>query len=82
VPSSLRFQFGHPVRQTVHQIQQGHDQGLEAGVLGSWVLVQHLGGEGAELIGHRLRVLHQPARSVVDLRALRANFCQKRDSGT
>ena len=69
------LQLGDFGRQGVHQIEQGDDQGLEAGVLGSLVLVQHLGSEGVELNGHRLRVLHQLARSVVDLRAVRANSC-------
>jgi len=56
-------------------------RGGEAGVLGSLVLVQHLSSEGVELNSHRLRVLHRLARSVVDLRAVRANSCQTTTPG-
>jgi len=72
VPARLRLHLGHPGSQGVDQIEQGDDQSVQLGVLGSLVAGQHPGGEGIELIGHRLRVLQHHARSVVDLRAVRA----------
>jgi hypothetical protein len=77
VPSCRCLQLGDLRTHALNQIEHGDDQGLEGSMLGSWVLIQHLSGEGVELNGHRLRVLHQLARSVVDSRAVRANSCQE-----
>jgi hypothetical protein len=78
VASRLCFELANPVRQRVDKIQQGDDQCPQLGVLGSWVLLQHLGGEGVKLNSHRRRVLRRRARSVVDLHAVRANSRQGR----
>ena len=76
------LQLVNPCRQSLDQVDEGGDQRVESGVLGSLVLRQDLGDEAVELIGHRLRVLHHRARRVVDLRALRAKSCQQEEAGT
>lgn len=79
--AALSLQGGHLAGKLVDQIHQGDDQGPQLVVLGTVVAGQNLINQGIQFFGHT-RVLPHSARTVVDLRAVRARSCQVGEVGT
>src|SRR5439155_26386741 len=80
VPLGTGLQLSDLGRQHLRHGDELGDQIAECGVLRSLVPSQDFFSKAAEIIGH-IRVLQHSARSMVDLRAPRANSYQEGGGG-
>ena len=80
MPLGIGLQLGDLRGQLAAHRDQFGDQHPECGVFGPLVLRQNFFDDGAEVFGHT-RVLQHRARSVLDLRAHRANSYQDGRAG-